>query len=70
MAKGVSFKGAENVVMVYNPVNKLKHSELYTLKIILRLPWNQKKKGIVCSSYHLSFIILTALSRYNSHTIQ
>lgn len=44
MAKGVSFKGAENVVMVYNPVNKLKHSELYTLKIILRLAMESEKK--------------------------
>lgn len=43
MAKEVSFKGAENVVM-YNPVNKLKHSELYTLKIILRLAMESEKK--------------------------
>lgn len=59
MAKGVSFKEAENGVMLYNPVNKLKHSELYTLKIILRLAMESEKKGILCSSYHLSFIILT-----------
>lgn len=48
----------------------VKNTELYTLKIILRLDMKSEKKSIISSSLYPVSLFLTALWRYISRTIQ